>query len=90
MQERAGHCSTPFELGSYLFGHIMRHDSRHRDLIEGMVESKRGRGRPECLKKLVSIMWRSIGSLILKPARQKVFVNSQIISFDFKQIIYEI
>lgn len=28
------------------FGHIMRHDSLQRDLVEGMVEGKRGRGRP--------------------------------------------
>ena len=27
------------------FGHIMRHDSLQRNLIEGMVEGKRGRGR---------------------------------------------
>ena len=47
LQERAGHCSTPFELESYrFFGHIMRHDSIKRDLIEGMVEGKRERGRP--------------------------------------------
>ena len=28
------------------FGHVMRHDSLQRDLLEGMVEGKRGRGRP--------------------------------------------
>ena len=28
------------------FGHIMRHDSLQRNLLEGMVEGKRGRGRP--------------------------------------------
>ena len=28
------------------FGHLMRHDSMQRDLLEGMVEGKRGRGRP--------------------------------------------
>ena len=28
------------------FRRIMRHDSLHRDLIEGMIEGKRGRGRP--------------------------------------------
>ena len=28
------------------FGHIMRHDSMQRNLLEGMVEGKRGRGRP--------------------------------------------
>ena len=27
-------------------GHVMRHESMQRDLIEGMVEGKRGRGRP--------------------------------------------
>ena len=28
------------------FGHMMRHNSLQRDLIEGMVEGKQGRGRP--------------------------------------------
>ena len=28
-----------------LFGHVMRHDSLQRDLLEDMVEDKRGRGR---------------------------------------------
>ena len=28
------------------FGHLMRHDSLQRDLLEGMVEGKKGRGRP--------------------------------------------
>ena len=28
------------------FGHMMRHDSLQRDLLEGMVEGRRGRGRP--------------------------------------------
>ena len=47
LQKRAGHCSRPFELESYrFFGHIMRRDSLQRDLIEGMVEGKRGRGKP--------------------------------------------
>ena len=27
------------------FGHVMRHDSLQRDLLEGMVEDKRGNGR---------------------------------------------
>ena len=29
------------------FGQVMRHDSLQRDLLEGMVEGKRGRGRPK-------------------------------------------
>ena len=28
------------------FGHLMRHDSLQRDLLEGMMEGKKGRGRP--------------------------------------------
>ena len=28
------------------FGHLMRHNSLQRDLLEGMVEEKIGRGRP--------------------------------------------
>ena len=28
------------------FGHLIRHDSLQRDLLEGMVEGKKGRGRP--------------------------------------------
>ena len=31
------------------FGHLIRHDSLQRDLLEGMVEGKRGRGRPRAL-----------------------------------------
>ena len=30
----------------FFFGHVMRHDSLQRVLLEGMVEGKRGRGRP--------------------------------------------
>ena len=29
------------------FGHIMRNDYRQRDLTEGIVEGKRGRGKPK-------------------------------------------
>ena len=28
------------------FGHLMRHDSLQRDLLEGMIEGKRYKGRP--------------------------------------------
>ena len=29
------------------FGHLKRHDTLERDVLEGMVEGKRGRGRPQ-------------------------------------------
>ena len=29
------------------FGHLMRHNSTQRDLLEGMVEGERGRGQPK-------------------------------------------
>ena len=28
------------------FGHLMRHDSLQKDVVEGMVEGEKGRGRP--------------------------------------------
>ena len=29
------------------FGHLKRHDTLERDVLEGMAEGKRGRGRPQ-------------------------------------------
>ena len=29
------------------FEHLKRHDSLERDVLEGMAEGKRGRGRPQ-------------------------------------------
>ena len=52
------------------FGHIMRHDSIQRDLIEGMVEGKRGRGRPRLQWSDNSTQWTGLTFVDAKRAAQ--------------------
>ena len=42
------------------FGHIMRHDSLQRNLLEGMVEGKRGRGRPRLQWSDSNLQWAGL------------------------------